>query len=72
MLAIPPMLTVSILINGEPLYTRSCVNTGEVKNGRTMYRVDTGVDVWHDIEDGAVPLAQKLLKTIDPLTDSGK
>ena len=66
------MLTVAILINGNPLTARSCHNTGERdKRGRVRYRVDDGSDVWHDPDKGAVPLAKMLLDTIREENDEG-
>lgn len=59
------MITVSILINGNPIYTRSAVNTGaKLGNGCSVYEVDTGKCINHNPEQGAVKLAEKLLKTI--------
>lgn len=59
------MLSVCILINGNPLTARSCHNTeDENERGEVRYRVDDGSDVWHDPEDGVVALAKKLLDTI--------
>lgn len=58
------MITVAILINGQPLTARSAVNTGEEKGCRVKYRVDDGSDVWHDPDHGAIELAKKLLDTI--------
>ncbi len=56
------MITVSILINGEPLYTRSAVNRLE-EHGH--YILDTGERIIHEPEDGAVALAIKMLHTIE-------
>ena len=53
------MLTVSILINGQPLYTRSCFREEDGK-----YRVDDGSVIEHEYKDGAIPLAHKLLDTM--------
>ena len=53
------MLTVSILINGQPLYTRSCFREEEGK-----YRVDDGSVIEHKYNDGAIVLAHKLLDTM--------
>lgn len=53
------MLTVSILINGQPLYTRSCFREEE-----GIYRVDDGSVILHNYNDGAVLLAHKLLDTM--------
>ena len=67
--------TVTILINGQPILTRTAVNTGSAKKviGRDVednkdhphiYEVDTGVCISHIPSDGAVVLAKKLLDTI--------
>lgn len=59
------MITVSIFINGNPLYTRSARNTGnEDDTGCTEYITDTGEYLYHDRDDGAVELARKMLDTI--------
>lgn len=59
------MITVAILINGQPLMARSATNTGHQSfDGRVRYRVDDGSTVLHDPDAGAVPLAVKLLQTI--------
>lgn len=55
------MLTVSILINGEPIYTRTVVNRIKEQNG---YVCDDGTLIKHNPSDGAVKLAIKALKTI--------
>lgn len=53
------MLTVAILINGQPLYTRSCFREEDGK-----YRVDDGSIIEHNYGDGAITLAHKLLDTM--------
>lgn len=59
------MLTVAILINGQPIMARSAVNTGKVLgDGCVVYAVDDGSKIHHRPESGAVKLAEKLLKTI--------
>lgn len=59
------MLTVAILINGQPLVARSAVNQCRMNDsGETAYRVDTGAIIYHRPEEGAVELAKKLLDTI--------
>jgi hypothetical protein len=58
------MITVCILINGQPIMARSAVNTGKHRNGKVVYRVDDGGTLLHDPEDGAVELAKLLLGTI--------
>jgi len=57
------VITVSILINGQPIFTRSAVRV-DMKNGMGYYKVDDGKIIQHRYESGAVPLAQKMLKTI--------
>lgn len=58
------MITVSILINGQPIYTRSARRLTEKGKGNCAYAVDTGQTIEHNYEDGAVVLAKKLLDTI--------
>ena len=60
------MITVSILINGQPLFTRSAHRRTRrwAHGNKDAYLVDTGEQVFHDMDDGAVKLAIKLLKTI--------
>jgi hypothetical protein len=59
------MLTVAILINGNPVMARSSQNTGQFdEEGNTLYLVDDGSKIWHKREDGPVALARKLLDTI--------
>lgn len=53
------MITVSILINSKPIYTRSAVSIGGCE-----YKVDDGSIITHDPHDGGVVLAKKLLDTI--------
>lgn len=61
------MLTVSILINGQPLYTRSCYRETDGKDGINQYRVDDGSVIEHKYDDGAIELAHKLLDTMHDL-----
>jgi len=65
------MLTVSISINGNPIYTRTAVNVSNNEGGIVkaagqpdMYRVDDGQVVRHNPKEGAVALAHLLLDTI--------
>jgi len=58
------MLTVAILINGNPLMARSAVNSGCQEGEATIYKVDDGSTILHEPADGAVALAHKLLDTI--------
>ncbi len=55
------MITVTISINGEPIYTRTAVNRLQ-ETGK--YIIDTGDHIEHDPADGAVELAKKMLDTI--------
>lgn len=55
------MLTVTISVNGEPIYTRTVVNR---KKEKGVYLCDDGSEIKHDMEDGAVELAIKALRTI--------
>ena len=53
------MLTVAILVNGNPLVARSATR---IKEG--VYKCDDGTVIEHKFEDGAVDLAKKMLDTI--------
>lgn len=57
------MMTVSILINGEPIFTRTVVNQDTVGD-KCTYLSDDGTIIEHNRKDGAVKLAIKVLKTI--------
>lgn len=58
------MITVAILINGEPILVRSARNLGTEDGETYSYKVDTGDIITHKREDGAVVLAHMLLDTI--------
>lgn len=59
------MISVSIAINGEPIFARSANNIGEVQpKGHSKYLLDDGSTLIHRREDGAVKLAIEMLKTI--------
>lgn len=59
------VISVSIAINGEPIFARSATNVGDVKpNGHSKYLVDDGSTLIHRRDDGAVKLAIELLRTI--------
>ena len=59
------MITVAILINGQPIFTRTAVNQVEKNSlGETLYLLDDGSKVYHKREAGAVKLAIKMLKQI--------
>lgn len=56
------MITVTISINGAPIYTRSAIRA--VTAEPNIYKVDDGSEITHRYNDGAVVLAHKLLDTI--------
>ena len=60
------MITVTISINGQVLYARSAIRKGPInKDGRpNNYVCDDGLLIVHKYDDGAVPLAIKMLKGI--------
>ena len=60
------MITVSISINGEPIFARSAHRrTRRHNKGESFaYLLDDGTVVYHNYEDGAVKLAIKMLKQI--------
>lgn len=60
------VITVTILINGQPIFTRTAVNrvTTKEMSPVTTYEVDEGTFLKHRREDGAVKLAIKMLGTI--------
>lgn len=58
------MLTVAILINGQPIVAKNAINQGVIKKGKTKYITDSGKILWHNRTAGAVSLAKALLDTI--------
>lgn len=60
------MITVSISINGEPIYARTAVNVTQkpTEFGPNLYRLDDGRLITHERQSGAVKLAIEMLKTI--------
>jgi hypothetical protein len=60
------MITVAILVNGQPIMSRSARRTEDNVEGAGVhrYRVDDGTEIVHRYDDGAVALAKKLLDTI--------
>ena len=63
------MLTVAILINGQPLMARSARNIQSCNDGTCLYFLDDGSYVRHNPNAGAVALAIELLKTIKEKED---
>lgn len=66
------MITVSIAINAQAIYTRSAVNVTEqcggiYGQGEQVYETDDHRIIKHKFEDGAVKLAMKMLKNIRKL-----
>lgn len=60
------MITVAILINGQPIFTRSATRQEDdvFENKPNTYKTDSGEIIKHDHKDGAIELAKKLLDTI--------
>lgn len=59
------MITVTILINAAPIFTRSAVRVQTGEPGKpNSYCLDDGSYLDHFGEDGAVQLAIAMLKTI--------
>lgn len=58
------MITVAILINGQPLFTRSGYRINGDRNEVCTYHLDDGTFIKHNYQDGAVSLAHKMLDTI--------
>ncbi len=59
------MISVTISINGSPIYTRSAVNKGSSDDKSVNnYANDDGTIIKHNPDDGAVVLAIKMLETI--------
>lgn len=57
------MISVAIMINGNPIMARSVVRMTEEKN-ECEYHCDDGSVIKHNPEEGAVALAKKMLDTI--------
>lgn len=59
------MITVSVSINGEPIFARTARNVeGPDKEGLHTYKVDDGSSIKHHRSNGAISLAIKMLETI--------
>lgn len=60
------MITVAILINGNPVMARSATRIKDASplSKLAHYKVDDGSIIKHDPDKGAIPLAIALLKTI--------
>jgi len=60
------MISVAIMINGNPIMARSAVNQGKPKlhDGTVEYLVDDGTRLYHKPGEGAIVLAKMLLDTI--------
>ena len=61
------MISVAIMINGNPIMARSAVNEGGT-GAEDKYVVDDGSVIWHNPDDGAVKLAIEMLKNIKEKT----
>ena len=58
------LITVAILINGNPIMARSATNTLKETPEGHIYLCDDGSQIIHKRDTGAVALAIKLLETI--------
>ncbi|MHB8484089.1 MAG: hypothetical protein ACYDBV_15440 [Nitrospiria bacterium] len=58
------MITVSISINGEPIFTRTAVRNKGSDGTIATYTVDDGTIIAHRRDDGAIVLAKAMLDTI--------
>ena len=62
------MISVTIFVNNKPIFTRSAVRKyiiGKNPNSSlASYEIDDGSKITHDMKNGAVKLAIKILKTI--------
>lgn len=61
------MITVAILINGNPIIARSCSREGNInfeEQGNNYYKCDDGRVIEHNYADGAVRLAIKMLEGV--------
>lgn len=59
------MITVAILINGNPIVAKNAINQRTQNDlGETAYKTDSGEIIWHHRDAGAVTLARRLLDTI--------
>ena len=68
------MITVSISINGETIYTRTAVNIGRVSSdtGEYVYELDDASYIRHHPNAGAVALAKVMLDTINEVRRRGR
>jgi hypothetical protein len=58
------VITVSILINGQPIFTRSAVRIETGPDGSNVYRVDDCNTIRHNYDADTVALAHKMLDCI--------
>jgi hypothetical protein len=58
------MISVTVSINGNPIYTRSARNIGEDDDGVYKYKLDTGDILYHKRSDGFMPLVKQMLETV--------
>ena len=61
------MITVTIFINGSPIYSRSARNLTGKEKGLSKYRCDDGTIIKHQREEGAIILAKRMLDTIEEI-----
>ena len=63
------MMTVAIIVNGKPLYSRTIIRivSEDIGNGKRCYALDDGTRIWHDHKDGIISLAKQVLDKIEPV-----
>jgi len=58
------MISVAIMINGNPILARSAVRGISDGEGGYNYKLDDGQVIQHKLDDGVIKLAIKMLETI--------
>ncbi len=61
------MITIAILINGEPIHACSTTRIKEGGDEVYEYKIDDGSIVKHKYNDGTIVLVKKMLDTIKRL-----
>lgn len=61
------MISVSISINANAIYTRTAIRIKDPTSDRpnAIYKVDDGNYIQHNPDDGAIKLAKKLLDLVE-------
>lgn len=61
------MITVEVRINRIPIFVRSARNIGYAKGSSSVckYKIDSGQVLYHERDQGFVPLVKQMLDCID-------